>query len=263
MEISINKLKTHYNTCKRMHLNLRRLQCFYNIAEVIRGAKQSFVWDTSSAVSKGYRARVGTLYLSFSSMSAIISSIAIKNFEYLNENKKIKSWVEKFRSLMEKLKTLFFVYRSAVTTWRLDQISPVKICEIKPVFWKEFKGVCETRWKRSNIAEFENLEFDDNSDDDPTLNIIDGIGGRTHFNIQRYRGEVFDDVTKETLYFKEVTVNDVDTRGNKLNEIYREGIEKRGIQARKIEKDMDGFHNRTIYFAENSIDAFYKLLKKC
>ena len=48
---------------------------------------------------------------------------------------------------------MLYDYDLDVINWRVDANSTATICEIKERFWKEFIGVCETRWRRSVSGE--------------------------------------------------------------------------------------------------------------
>ena len=62
---------------------------------------------------------------------------------------------------------MLFDYERDITTWRLDQITPVQICEITQHFSKKFEGVCETRWHRDT-----GLKNEDEFNDEKSLTCI-------------------------------------------------------------------------------------------
>jgi len=266
METAIKKLKQHHNICNDLKVNKRRAQCFHHLVDIIQAGKRDFTWDISTDISKEGKAKIGTLYISYAAMSALLSVIASKNLDSLNDDRKADAWREEFAAEITKLSDFLHDYEHDISTWRTDQISPVEICQVKQLFWKEFTGVCETRWKRSiddNEKDDEDeskKEFDDNENNDPSLNVADKIGGTTNFYTKLYRGKVFDDVTKETLFVDDAYVKDEENLGTKLISLYKNGMKERWSKEETVRKDMVKYNNNTIKAVRRVIAAAHKVL---
>ena len=190
METGIEKLKDHYSFCSKLNYSSERSKCFYKLLDFLKGAKRDFRWNISPSVSKQERPKFGTMYLSFTAMSVLLSSISSLNMKYVDDRFTKETWIRDFSNEIDTINNMLFDYERGITVWRLDQITPVQICEITQYFWKNYEGVCETRWRRDTGLENED-ETDNNSNDnsndnqatfgyssfnDSVLNVVDKIG---------------------------------------------------------------------------------------
>ena len=272
IESGIKKLKEHYIICSMLNYSSERGGCFYEFKEFLKGAKRDFTWNISPFISKEEKPKFGTLYLSFTAFSALLSSISSLNIKYVENKFTREKWIRDFTHEMERINNMLFDYERDITTWRLDQITPVQVCEITQHFWKKFEGVCETRWRRDTGLENED-EFNDDKKfnlnnnqfehgfsgfEEPVFNDADKIGSDANSSEKLFEGEVIDKVQKKVLFKKEEYVNNVDIRGNKLNKLFREGVRKRGEHERHVHRMMKSFNNSTLYAVQQLVMKYYK-----
>ena len=168
---------------------------------------------------------------------------------------------------------MLFDYERGIIVWRIDQITQVQICEIIQHFWKNFEGVCQTRWRRdtgsANEYGFDNdskVNSDDNKMklgysgfEDFAINALDKIGNEKNLSGKLYKGKVID-IVQENVSFDEVEfVDNADIRGKKLNNLFREGIKRRVEHERDIYTFMESFNGNTITFVQQLVTEYYKI----
>ena len=272
METGIKKLKEHYIICSMLKYSWKRGECLYKFKEMLKGAKRDFTWSISSFVSKEERSKFGTLYLSFTALAALLSSMSSLNIKYVRYKFTRETWIRDFTHEMKRINNMLVDYEIAITTWRLDQITPVQICEITQHFWKKFEGVCETRWRRDTGLENENefnhdkkFNLNDNQVEhgftgfgDFVFPYVDKIGSDTISFEKLYEGKVIDNVQKKVIFKKEEYVNNADNRGNKLNKLFREGTRKRAEHEKYVRRIVESFNNSTIYAVRQLVIEYYK-----
>lgn len=210
--------------------------------------------------------------LSFTAFSALSSSISSLNIKYVENKFTREKWIRDFTQEMERINNMLFDYERDITTWRLDQITPVQICEITQHFSKKFEGVCETRWRRDIALENED-EADNNSNgnsndnqttfgyssfNDFVFSVVDKIGRDADPFEKFYKGKVIDTIQKKILFEKVEYVKNSDIRGNKLNILLREGMKKRGEHEKRVRAIMESFNKNTIKLVRQLITAYYK-----
>ena len=272
METEIEKLKDHYSFCSTLNYSSDRSKCFYKLLDFLKGAKRDFMWNISPSVSKQERPKFGTMYLSFTAMSVLLSSISSLNMKCVDDRFTKETWILDFSNEIDNINNMLFDYERDITVWRLDQITPVQICEITQYFWKNYEGVCETRWRRDIALENED-EADNNSNgnsndnqttfgyssfNDFVFSVVDKIGRDADPFEKFYKGKVIDTIQKKILFEKVEYVKNSDIRGNKLNILLREGMKKRGEHEKRVRAIMESFNKNTIKLVRQLITAYYK-----
>lgn len=290
IELGIKKLSAYLDQCVEYSRNRRRAICFHNLVNRLEDKQNNVLWNYAPDIDREEKGKWGTLFLVTMTMNTLLSATITSNMQYYGNARKAKVWQKNLFEFFAHWHGLLYAYEKDVSRWRLDQISPVNICEEKEYFWKKFSQTCETRWKRSNIVQgkesqeiekrhivknplFESRrkieprlsiiadKFDqvtqkstllieeedngaDNPDNDPSLNVADGIGG-VLANTKIFSGKVVDSVLGETVFDKEVTVQEHERRGDYLLTLTKEGMEARGKYETKIKNQMDIFNNGT------------------
>ena len=270
METGIEKLQNHYSFCSKLNYSSEKSKCFYRILDVVKGAKRDFMWNISPSVSKQERPKFGTMYLSFTAMSVLLSSVSSLNMKYADDRFTKETWIRDFSNEIDMINNMLFDYERGIIVWRLDQITPVQICEITQYFWKNYEGVCETRWRRDTGLENEadndsnansndnQTTFDYSSFNDSVLNVVDKIGRDANPFDKFYKGKVIDKVQKKILFEKGEYVNNSDIRGNKLNVLLREGMKKRGEHEKSVRAIVESFNKNTIKLVRQLITEYHK-----
>ena len=272
METGIEKLKDHYRFCLELNYSSERSKCFYKLLDFLKGPKRDFMWNISPSGSKQERPKFGTMHLSFTAMSVLLSSISSLNTKYVDDRFTKETWIRDFSNEIHTINNLLFDYERGITVWRLDQITPEQICEITQYFWKNNEGVCETRWRRDTGLEIEdqadnnsNAKSNDNqatfgysSFNDSVLNVVDKIGRDANPFDKFYKRKVIDTVQNRILFEKGEYVKNSDIRRNKLNILFREGMKKRGEHEKRVRAIMESFNKNTIKFVRQIITEYHK-----
>ena len=100
METAIQKLKGRYILISKLSYSSERSICFYKVKEFIKGARCDFTWNDSPFLSKKETPMFGTLYLSFTALPALLSSISSFNMEYIENRFTKRKWIRNFSDEM-------------------------------------------------------------------------------------------------------------------------------------------------------------------
>ena len=264
-------LSRHYETCEEMELMTRRAYCFYQFVEKLGNVKRDLKWETDPMLSKEGRAKFGFMLYSFMGMTSHIAIIALENFKLFKDDALIEKAKAEFSALIHKEIDILHEHENDLITWRLDQITPVTICEIKLLFWKEFEQTCETRWRR-NIEEDDEVASgndlinhkkiceDCEEDNFISLNKVDRIGGLTDKRNMLFRGTVVDHVTNRVIFKQESEVTGSE-RGKVLQNLFLAGIKARGKEEVKIREITENNNNGTVTVTRDILNKLLALLK--
>lgn len=229
-------------------------------------------------------------------MSALVSVVARDNIEYFDNPHEKKEKIHRFSHVIYKMISDLQgsnPFDHDVVEFRLDQITPVTICDITTHFWKEFEGSCETRWTtmafdkkhsnqiklRSNISGppriVETEGGDKAKDTEPTIpeneesrdtvedEGIDKstlIGGDLGPSKKRYRTTVIDSSNDKVVYESNF-IADGSSRGGMMDDATKEGLDARGKEEVKVKEQIMAHINGTFYINMKILRASLDLLK--
>lgn len=275
----VEKTKKHYEYCSSLPFGTKRAMCFHGFKEIVLSAKNSFLWPLKASDSKAGRARYGCLFFSYGSMTLLLALISKVNIKHIGDIQIQKTWEFQFKSDANRMYAYLNLFEQAVANWRTDQITPVQICDINIIFWKEYKMNCEARWRRdaSDDGNFISSPQFPNSnqttsgkkenyiifkDNDPDLNIADNIGGYGSRFDKTFRASVTDPLNKYVIYNYLGRVHANQNRADILTNMYKEGFKKRQKYILNILKDVWVFNNKTVSALRHVFDTFGKVYEE-
>lgn len=276
---NVEKMKKHYEYCSSLSSGRKRAMCFYGFKEIILSAETNFLWPLKRSDSKAGRGRYGCLFLAYGSMSLLLALISKENMKYVVNINIQKKWERQFENRVNRIYSYMKYFEPTIVAWRTDQITPVKICEINVIFWKEHEMNCEIRWRRDVIENGEDIsspkakksnQITSNAkeqdiilkDDDPDLNIADKIGGYGSRFDKVYRASVTDPLKKNVMYSHLVRVHINESRSDVLATLYKEGFKIREKYKLKVKKEVKDFNIKTVSALRNAFDTFGKAYRE-
>lgn len=272
-----------------MEKNVARGQCFAELSSLLKDTEKGARWHTDPDMEVGEKTKFGTLYNSIAAMSAVLSVLALHEmgeFDNVHErNEKIHRFEHVIFKMISDMQGSN-EFDHDVVEFRLDQISPVTICDIKTHFWKEYEGACETRWTnmafdnshknqiklRSEVqgaaadvakspkkvkseggdhaketeSEIPEDEQNRNTVADNGIDAATLIGGDLGPVRKRYRTSVID-ASNNKLIYEKFFIADVGSRADKMDKATAEALEKRGEEELKVKEDVMAHINGTFY----------------
>ena len=269
LETGIRMLSRHYETCEEMALTTRRAYCFYQFVEKLGSVKRDLKWEIGPETKEG-RAKFGFMFYTLMGITSHIVIIALENFKLFKDDALTVKAKAEFYALVQNEIDIIFEQEDALVTWRLDQITPVTICEVKLVFWKEFEQTCETRWRRSieeddevasgnDLINHKKICEDCEDDNFISLDKVDRIGGLTDKRNMLFQASVIDHVTNRVI-FKQESEGRGSERGNVLHHLFLAGMKARGREEIKIRKFTENINNGTVTVARDILNKLLPLL---
>ena len=272
-------MKKHYEYCSSLSSGRKRAMCFYGFKEIILSAETNFLWPLKRSDSKAGRGRYGCLFLAYGSMSLLLALVSKENMKYVENIHIQKKWERQFENRVNRIYSYMKYFEPTIVAWRTDQITPVKICEINVIFWKEHEMNCEIRWRRDVIEDGEDISSPKAKksnqitssakeqdiifkDDDPDLNIADKIGGYGSRFDKVYRASVTDPLKKYVMYNHLVRVQINESRSDVLATLYKEGFKIREKYKLKVKKEVKDFNIKTVSALRNAFDTFGKAYRE-
>ena len=276
---NVEKMKKHYEYCSSLSSGRKRAMCFYGFKEIILSAETNFLWPLKRSDSKAGRGRYGCLFLAYGSMSLLLALVSKENMKYVENIHIQKKWERQFENRVNRIYSYMKYFEPTIVAWRTDQITPVKICEINVIFWKEHEMNCEIRWRRDVIEDGEDISSPKAKksnqitssakeqdiifkDDDPDLNIADKIGGYGSRFDKVYRASVTDPLKKYVMYNHLVRVHINESRSDVLATLYKEGFKIREKYKLKVKKEVKDFNIKTVSALRNTFDTFGKAYRE-
>ena len=276
---NVEKMKKHDEYCSSLSSGRKRAMCFYGFKEIILSAETNFLWPLKRSDSKAGRGRYGCLFLAYGSMSLLLALISKENMKYVENINIQKKWERQFENRVNRIYSYMKYFEPTIVAWRTDQITPVKICEINVIFWKEHEMNCEIRWRRDVIEDGEDIsspkakksnQITSNAkeqdiilkNDDPDLNIADKIGGYGSRFDKVYRASVTDPLKKNVMYSHLVRVHINESRSDVLATLYKEGFKIREKYKLKVKKEVKDFNIKTISALRHAFDTFGKAYRE-
>ncbi|XP_065662354.1 uncharacterized protein LOC100201886 isoform X2 [Hydra vulgaris] len=258
MEQDIRKIGRLYLKCKE-HKNEQALfDCFSAVADTMNDATRDFRWSIDPTISKVSRIKYGTMFLTLAVFDAHISLVAIKSpFEKKYELKKQLSF------LFERFYSIMYDFEKALDVWRLNQISPVKICEVHIIMWKEFEGTCETRWRRA-IDEVENKTVDGINSAYDVESLIDEKVEKIGSNLlqkKKYQASVYDFVNDHQV-FQEDIILDTGSRGIGIHNLFQKAKDIRWKYIDSIKNHMSRFNEDIVRAVRSMLNSIIFILKE-
>lgn len=253
----------HFEQCVSMKPSRERAQCFFHLAPLVLDLETGSRWLTLPEISIELKAKFGTMYNTIALLISHLALIAKENFQVFEDPILTQFKLHGYRKALENVNRMLHDFDVDIINWRVDAVSPPIICEITQKFWKEFVGVCETRWRRSidindepdtnkktfiGVAENGDVISEEDEyktrEDDTILNSADRIGTSCAQNCIQFRVQVVDTAIDKVLYenykytaktAKAETMNMLVTRANIV----------RGDEANKIKHKVTKLANDT------------------
>lgn len=261
----------HYDECVNMKAKTRkRAQCFYHLASPLRDLERGSRWIAAPEISFMNKAKFGTIYNSAATLTSHLAVIAKESFKVFKDHKLSKDKLHDYIKTLETAQRMLFDYDISVINWRVDGISPPVVCEVNERLWKEFEGICETRWRRSVEAddvpsalplnavgsgkeknddseEFDVISLEDQyetREQDSILDIADRIGHSWSTTYKKFRVQILDNVNGKVL-FEQEKIGDYSSRGETMDELAVKARESRGKFVKEIKDKVTEFANET------------------
>lgn len=145
----VTSVQGHYDHCVKMNKGILKAQCFYHISSLLQDLEHGSRWIAGPQISIMNKVKFGTLYNIASTLIAHISLIANENIKQFKQHHVFDHKMSEFTKVLGTIHRMLNEFGNSVVHFRMDSITPPIVCEIFERFWKEFTGMCETRWRRS------------------------------------------------------------------------------------------------------------------
>lgn len=286
IETLLKRLAGHYTHCITMDKTVQRGQCFSELSVLLKDTEKGVRWHTDPDLEVGEKTKFGTLYNSVAAMSALLSVVAMHEMAEFENPHERNEKIHRFEHIIFRMISDMQgsnEYDHDVVEFRLDQITPVTICDLKYHFWKEFEGACETRWTsmafdkahknqiklRSDVSKSQskipkevktaggnraaeteptvpNDDENRNTVEDKGIDSATLIGGDLGPMRIRYRATVIDS-SHDKLLFEKIFEADIGSRADILDKTTKEALERRGEEELKVKEDVMAHINGTFY----------------
>ncbi|XP_065647804.1 uncharacterized protein LOC100209363 [Hydra vulgaris] len=257
MEQDIHKIGRQFLNCKEYKNEQKISDCFSVVADTLRDATRDFTWSYDPTIFKWDRIKYGTMFLTLAVFEAHISLVAkqaplAKKYEF---GKRYGFIFDRFNSLM-------FDFENALNAWRLDQVTPVKICEVHSVMWKEFEGTCETRWRRSADEDEKGISSGMGSSYDVESLIDEKVEklGSNLFHKKKYKATVYDSVSDHQVFQEEIIL-DTGSRGIGIHDVFQRAKDARWKYIDTIKNDMPRYNEDVVHAVRNIIESMVRYFK--